>query len=153
MSNVPVVSNKPVDTSSLGSGNYANLTILNNIFNLCNNMITSLQDAAATQSNRLTLFSNWQTDYTDALDQIHTFTKGDGYTISSDSSDRTAANQVNTANTTAMQGRQSVVSDDAKALQSNVDSTNDAVNQQSTLGTAILQQMSTLLSSIFSSTG
>ena len=48
-----------------------------------------------------------------------------------------------------MQSRQALVGDDAKALQSNVNQSNDAVTQQSNLGTAILQELSTLLSEIF----
>lgn len=143
----------PADPTSLTSGNYTSSVILNRIFNLLLKMISSLQNAAAAQANRLTFMSEWQSAYTDAMSQLHTFIKRDGLAFSEDTSSaavhRDDLNRLNSNLIQTLQNRQSVVSDDAKALQSNINQSNDAVNQQSDLGTAILQELSTLLSAIF----
>ena len=151
----PVTPAAPVDPTSLAVGNYTSTIILNRIFLLILNMITSLQKTAAAQANRLTFMGQWQSSYTDAMSQIHTFVK-DGNPLhaftdgsSASATRRDDLNRLNSNFIQTMQNRQSVVSDDAKALQSNVNQSNDAVNQQSNLGTAILQELSTLLSSIF----
>ena len=114
-------------------------------------MITSLQNVAAAQAQRLTILSKWQSAYSDAMAQMHTFSQGDGsfLTASSQSDNRSSVNQYNSNLLQTMQSRQALVGDDAKALQSNVNQSNDAVTQQSNLGTAILQELSTLLSEIF----
>lgn len=149
----PVTPTPPVDTSSISSANYTSTIILNRIFSLVLNMITSLQNAAAAQANRLTFMSQWQSAYTDAMSQIHTFTKGSsGAFTGNDSASAVHRDDMNRLNSNfiqTLQNRQSVVSDDAKALQSNVNQSNDAVNQQSNLGTAIIQELGTLLSAIF----
>lgn len=73
--------------------------------------------------------------------------------ISSGDEDATKArsdmNTLNTNLTQRMQGSRQVVSDDAKALQTSVNQTNDAVQQQTDMATSILQQLSTILTSIF----
>ena len=131
----PVAPPPPPDPTSLASGNYTSSIILNRIFKLILNMITSLQNTAAAQAARLTFMSQWQKGYTDALAQIHTFQAGDGTFVGGTDSaalrDRNTLNQQNSSLVSTMQNRQSVVSDDAKALQSNVNQSNDAVNQQS----------------------
>lgn len=149
----PVTPTPPPDPTSLASGNYTSTVILNRIFELILKMITSLQNAAASQANRLTFMSQWQGAYTDAMGQIHTFIKGDNQVFSgnnsSDAVKRDDLNRLNSNFIQTLQNRQSVVSDDAKALQSNINQSNDAVNQQSNLGTAILQELSTILAAIF----
>ena len=62
---------------------------------------------------------------------------------------RSDMNTLNTNLTQRMQGSRQVVSDDAKALQTSVNQTNDAVQQQTDMATSILQQLSTILTSIF----
>lgn len=149
----PVTPTPPPDSSSISSSNFTSTIILNRIFDLILNMITSLQDVAAAQAHRLTFMSQWQSAYTDAMSQIHTFVKGDGKAFSANDSasavSRDDMNRLNSNFIQTLQNRQSIVSDDAKALQSNVNQSNDAVNQQSNLGTAILQELGTLLSTIF----
>lgn len=144
----------PPDPTSLASANYTSTIILNRIFKLLLNMISSLQKVAAAQATRLKFMSSWQASYTDAMAQIHTFIKGDtthafGGTDSGSATTRDDLNRLNSSFTQTLQNRQSVVSDDAKALQSNVNQSNDAVNQQSNLATAILQELGTLLQTIF----
>jgi cob(I)alamin adenosyltransferase len=120
-------------------------------------MIEALQKTAAVQAERLNVLSQWQKAYTDELNQIHSFVAKNGDAIDNPDADSAAAKarqDLNTANTTYTQqgqGNRQVVSDDAKALQSNVNQTNDAVNSQSDMATSILQQLSTILTSIYSS--
>lgn len=141
----------PPDPTSLAPGNYTSTVILNRIFKLILEMISSLQDVAAAQADRLRFMSEWQKSYTDAMSQIKTFAFFDGTAFASSGSGgiRDDLNRVNSTYLQTLQNRQSGVSDDAKALQSNVNQSNDAVNQQSNLGTAILSQLSTLLGAIF----
>lgn len=141
------------DKTSLASGNYVKVLILDQIFKLLIQMIGTLQNVAAAQAERLNFLSQWQKAYTDVMNQIHTFIKAGNDRISfggsSNASQRNDLNQLNSTYTQNLQNQRSVISDDAKALQSNVSQSNDAVNQQSNLATAIIQQMSTILGSIF----
>lgn len=149
----------PPDNSSLASANFTSVGILNSILNLTIEMTGSLQNVAAAQANRLEFLTDWQKAYTDAMNQIHTFVanngdyigKGQTGHISTDWAEtaRNNLNQLNANYTQVMQNRQSVINDDAKALQSNVQQSNDAVSQQSNLGSSILQDFSTLLSAMF----
>lgn len=141
--------NPVTDTTSLASGNYSQTIILNNIFKLITTMLTSLQESAAAQANRLTFLTQWQQAYTDSLNQIHTFVASDGDFAQSNASVRNDLNQLNTGYTQSLQNNQNIISNNAKALQSNINASNDAVSTQSTLGTSIVQEMSTLLSSIY----
>jgi hypothetical protein len=60
-------------------------------------------------------------------------------------------NTVNTTYTQEMQGNNNVISNDAKALQSNVNQSNDAVQAQTDMATSVLQQLSTILTAIYQS--
>lgn len=60
-------------------------------------------------------------------------------------------NSTNSIYTQEIQGNLNVISNDAKALQANVNQSNDAVQSQSDMATSILQQMSTILTSIYQS--
>lgn len=147
----PVGGPYPTDPTNLATSNFTSSIILNKIFNLLLTMITSLQNVAAAQANLLNFETNWQSAYTNVMAQVHTFTQGGGGLAgaSSNATQRADLNNLNSNFIQTLQNRQGVVSDNAKALQSNVSQSNDAVNQQSNLGTAILQELSTLLSSIF----
>jgi hypothetical protein len=143
----------PESTSSIGSSNFVSTVILNNIFDLLLKMISSLQNVAAAQANRLTFQSQWQSAYTNLMAQVPVFVAGNSGPFSgSDTANVNARNDLNNLNSTftqTLQNRQSIVSDNSKALQSNINQSNDAVNQQSNLGTAIIQELGTLLSAIF----
>lgn len=142
----------PGDPTELAPGHYTQSGILNDIFNQILQMTTSLQQVAAAQANRLNILTQWQKAYTDLMAQVPTFSEAGGAfhgSSTSISKTRDDLNRLNAAFTQTLQNRQSVVSDDAKALQSSVNQSNDAVNQQSNLGTAILQELSTLLGTIF----
>lgn len=140
-------------TSSIGSSNFVSTIVLNDIFSLILKMVTSLQNAAAAQAHRLTFQSQWQSSYTNLMAQVPVFVQVDGRPFGSkegdDPKNRDDLNRVNATYTQTLQNRQSVVADSSKALQSNINQTNDAVNQQSNLATAILQELGTLLSAIY----
>lgn len=131
---------------------YLTLTI-DHIFVLLVKMTQALQDTAAAQSGRLQFLSQWQKAYTDSMNQIHQFVKNNGDSIdTSDEDDGKARDDLNRTNSTyteELRSRRSQVSDDAKTLQTNVNQTSDAVNQQTNMATSLLQELSTILSSIF----
>ncbi len=145
--------------SSVYSSNqvcFCKTLILDRVFDLLVKMIGVLQNAAVAQSNRVNFLSEWQKSYTDAMDQVHSFAtrNGDAYDNPDDDSDADLMSSLNRSNsiyTTTMQNRRSVVSDDAKSLQTTVNQTSDAVNNQSSLATSFLQELSTLLSTVFRS--
>lgn len=141
------------DTTSLAPGNYYKTQVLNNIYKLIANMIGVLQAVTAAQANRLTFLTNWQQAYTDSLNQIRSFAKNDGTDIDSTTTDdmntRDDLNRVNSNYTERLRGSRDLVSNDAKALQTNVNQGNDAINNQTDLATSILQELSQILSTIY----
>lgn len=142
-----------IDNTSLASGHYIKTLIMDRIFKLLIQMVNTLQGVAAAQAARLNFLTQWQKAYTDLQNQIHTFIQNNGDYISGGGSDASNArddlNRVNSTYVQNLQNQNSVISDDAKALQSNVNQSNDAVNQQSDIATSILQEMTTILGTIF----
>lgn len=167
--NVPPPPAYYIDETSLQSGNYGQPLVLNRIFKLLVAMIDRLQKTAAAQADRLNFLSDWQKAYTEKINKIHVFAanNGDGNQVNSsgnnyfdptvddpDDSDsaevRNSLNETNTAFTTQMQGYSQVVGDEAKALQANVTQTNTAVSSQNDMASSILQQLSAILTAIYS---
>jgi|694.fasta_scaffold18802_3 hypothetical protein len=162
-----------VDATNDSYGNYGQPLILNKIFELLVQMINVIQKTAAAQANRLNFLTAWQKAYTDEMNQVHAFVGGNGdasnnLTLSAgqphikwdfgglDSEGSKQATQIrgdlNTANTTytqQMQANNQVISNDAKQLQTNVNESNSAVQSQTDMATSILQQMATILTSIY----
>lgn len=149
----------PFTPSSLVSANFKKVLVLDRIYAIVADLLGSLQRIAAVQANRLVILSNWQRAYTDSLSQLHTFLQNDGTYLATRPTDvsgaelafaRTQANdKTNATLRELMQSNRAIVSDDAKALQSNVNQTNDAVSQQANAATAIIQELNTLLAAIF----
>lgn len=149
------------EPSSLASGNYEKPLIINRIYALIAQLLGTLQGIAAVQANRLVILSNWQKAYTDSLSQLHVFLQGDGTYLANipneDSNVQKAKaavradlnDRLNSNLRTLMQSNQGIVSDTAKAMQSNVNQTNDAVSQQANAATALIQELNTLLNAIF----
>lgn len=143
---------------------FSKTLLINRIFNLLNGMIVVLQKAAAAQANQLNVLTQWQKAYTDTMDQIHSFGTGSNdywdqlpSSSSSYNADKlnalqTTLNTTNSNYTTQLQNERSIVSDGAKSLQTNLNQTTDAVNQQTSLATSLLQEISTLTSTIFATT-
>lgn len=167
----PIDPNPPnyVDNSEISPGNFGKPFILNRVFDLLVLMIDVLQRTAAAQANRLNFLTQWQKAYTDELNQIHSFQGGNGdmhgftnlsHDISAQGSNdfgptagtiRGELNSQNSIYTQEIQSRLNVASNDAKALQANVNQTNDAVQSQSDMATSILQQLSTILTALYQS--
>jgi hypothetical protein len=148
-----VSSSTPVDPTNLAPGDYTQTAILNQIFSEIINLLGAIQNAAAAQANRLNFLSNWQQAYTNIMGQVHTFIANNGDFV--DGSDTNSAsiradlNQFDSNLLQTLQNRQSVIGDASKAMQSTVNQSNDAVTQQSNLGTSIIQELSTLLGTIY----
>lgn len=145
-----------LSASSVTTAQTKKVLILNKIFQLLVQMIGAIQNVAAAQASRLNFLSQWQTAYTDLQNQIHYFagTQAEGEIGGSGNSTRNArdaVNQVNQTFTQQIQGLNGVVQNNAKSLQSNVNQSNDESNNQASLCDTIIQQLNTLLQSIFSS--
>lgn len=149
-----------ITRTSLASANFRKISILLRIFKLLADMIEVLQRVASAQASRLRFLTEWQRAYTDALQQIHVFGTGTQDRIggvAKGTPEEEVLNRergnLNTQRNAAWQelirGSRDVIKDDAKSLQSTVNQTNDAVNQQASLATSILQQFSTILSALF----
>lgn len=144
--------------TTLDSADFDKTLILNDIYSLVSSMMTTLQRVTAAQANRLFTLTQWQNAYTDAISQLHVFLQSDGSPLSATGifgdNDAKAAvrsqlnDYLNSNFRQNMQSYQSAVGDDAKALQSNLNQSNDAVSQQSNMATAIIQTLSTILSAI-----
>lgn len=144
------------DLSSLHPGKYLQTLILNRIFALLADMVESTQNVAVQQANRLNFLSQWQKVYTDKMSTVHTFTanNGDPEFISKPGDDPTSSrrqdlNNVNNTYIEQMRSNRAIISDDAKALQANLNQTTDAVNQQTNMATSIIQEFSTILQAIY----
>lgn len=125
--------------------------ILNVIFDLVVKMISTLQIVTAAQSDRLKFLTQWQRSYTELEGQIHSFVKNGPEWIQYDDDSRNQLNQANQTYTQEIQARITVVNDDSKQLQTNVNQSNDNVNQQTSIATSIIQQLTSLLTSIYKS--
>ena len=121
-------------------------------------MIGVVETVAAAQSNYLNILSEWQTAYTAKMNNLHTFAQGDGTVVGGtyDSWNTDAAtairNSLNTVNQnylSKLQANQTTISDQSKSVQSNVNQSSDDANQQASVADSILQEMNTILSSIF----
>lgn len=135
--------------------------ILNQVLASLINMIGTVQTVAAAQANSLNFLSQWQQSYTNKLNQIRTFAENDGtvlggptqtvggWNVDAQQQTRSQMNNVNQTYLTKIQANQQSIADNAKSLQSNVNQSSDAANQQGSLADSVLQEMSTILSSIF----
>lgn len=142
------VSNLPTDFTSLASQNAKKTLIISDIYKLIASMVNSIQEIAAAQSTRLVLLTNWQQAYSRELSMIPTFLAATYSFL--DPSVRTDLNGTfNQSKLTNMQTLQSLVGDDAKALQSNINQSNDAVSQQANMAQSLLQELNTILAAIF----
>jgi hypothetical protein len=151
--------------SSVTTSASAGVKVLNEVLLLVIAMIGSIENVAAAQANRLNFLNQWQEAYTNLQNQIHYFSStGNGTGGPNSPTDqgpldpgatpsKNAENALNSQNqiyVQSIQGDSGVVSNDAKSLQSYVNQSNDEANQQSTLASTILQEMSTIIQSIYS---
>lgn len=124
------------------------LLVFNRVYSLIANLLNVMQGLTGAQASRLIVMSQWQKAYTDSIAQLHVFTSADPKP--SDTTKRSDLNDFTNSNfRDIMRNNQQIVSDDAKSLQSSVNQSNDAVSQQANLATALIQELSSLLSAIF----
>lgn len=140
--------------TALAGANFDKTLVLDRIYRLIAQMIGTMQNITASQAQRLNMLTQWQLAYTNLLNQIHTFTLGDGSpafinTTINNSDAKTDLNRMNDNFRSAIQGNRAAVGDDAKSLQSTINQSSDAVNQQANMATSIIQELSTLLQAIY----
>lgn len=148
-------------TSSVGES-VKKTIIIDIVIQLIIKMIGILQKVAAMQSDRLRILTKWQSAYTDLFTQVPTFTQGDGTifgrpntgpgSLTSKDEAQKARDQANNFNQTmaeTIRSRRTVIQDDAKVLQSNINQSNDSANDQASTATALIQTLSTLLAAIY----
>jgi hypothetical protein len=130
------------------------LDVIDRILRLLVSMIDVLQRISAAQAQRLTFLTNWQQAYTTMLVDIPVFSKGSeptGIGVDSDAAqtvrqDTATVTQTHQENIKALR---TSVQDEAKQMQTTINQSQDAANQQTNMATSILQQLSTILSQIF----
>ncbi|MCB1118396.1 MAG: hypothetical protein KDK65_00390 [Chlamydiia bacterium] len=136
-------------TSKNPGRHFDNVRVINRIILLLIELIDTTQRVATVQAQRLGFFTSWQRAYTDLLGQVRTFVEDGPEKDVGNNSRRQQLNDANQVYTTSLQSRRQVVSDDAKAQQSSVNASQDAVQQQSSAVTSFLQQLSSLLGAIY----
>jgi hypothetical protein len=149
--------------TALGLDGLASITnsnetaILFRVFSLLESMLTALQNVAISQAQKETFYANIQSDYTNLISKIPVytianlratgFTEGDNGLLNNRLQAITNKNQSYTQN---LQAFRDLFGDQAKQQQTAIDQSNQEVTQQANLATTILQQMSTIVQSIFS---
>ncbi len=160
--------------SSVDSDPDHKLLVLNNIFAIIIEILDSMQQVAASQSEQLQNQTTWQQAYVNLQNQIHPFIEdngdyldtpasGKGETTAAgfakpvggdQNSDATAArndlnNDLNANLTQTIQNNQGIVEDNSKSLQSSLNNTSDAINSLATLADTIVTDLQTIISAIF----
>lgn len=140
-------------SSISGTGSSKTLILLR-LFVLLVEMIEQLQRVTAAQANRLKFYASYQKAYTQLLAKIPVINvKNIAQRVDADGQTETqiaqAVQQFTSQWTEIQRGYRSVVGDESKEHQTAVNQSNEIVNQQAQLGTSILQQMSTILTTIF----
>lgn len=114
-------------------------------------IIGVLQSVAISQAEQLQFLSRWQKACTELLNEVPVFTQNSsifGGTKEDASLLRDDMNRLNATFSEQIRAERSQHSDDSKALQANLNSTNDAITQMGNLLSAMIQQMSTIASAI-----
>lgn len=144
------------DITSLASIGADKTRILNNIYVLIATLLNSIQKIAAVQSNRLNLLTQWQQAYSQSLSTLHSFLSSDDNPVGHSTTDSTTISIrgemndiVNSNYRSLLQNNQSIIGDDAKSLQGNINQAQDEISQQNNRATAIIQELSTMLNAIF----
>lgn len=123
--------------------------VINRILFLLITLLNTVQQVAAAQAQRLTFLTSWQRAYTDLLGQIRSFVKDGPEGLDNDDVISKRLNTPNQQYTTILQARQQAVSDDSKAMQSTVQGSQDIAQQQGSMITSFIQEISSILAVIF----
>lgn len=149
---MPVDPLNQISGSSISSAGFEKTIRIDLVFELILTLISTLQRVAVAQAQRLQFLTSWQQAYTTLMNQVPIFTQNTslfGGTSTEKSNLRDDENRVNSSYTEQLRSLRSQISDDSKSLQSNLNQTNDGVTQQANLATSLLQELSTILSTIY----
>jgi hypothetical protein len=127
------------------------LDVIFTILKLLTDMIDTLQKAASAQFARLKFYANYQQAYTNLIEKIPIMTK-EKFGGGDDNARKDSRDHAQTANnnyTQILQAYRQAISDEAKSFQTTANNSNESVNQQASLIEAILQELSTILQSVF----
>jgi hypothetical protein len=115
--------------------------VLNSIISSIKLMSDTIQDTALAQSNRLLTYNSWQQAYAKLSADVPVFRAGSPRPDAElDYKARGELNAtVNAKHRAQIQSNQAGVSNDSKALMSQINQTNDAISQQSKFATAVIQ--------------
>lgn len=140
-------------TTSLAGNDSDKTMILNQIILLLIEIITTLQQASVAQANRLQFYTQFQNVYTQLMNQVPVFTIGGPFLGGTDTYSGQARNTLNTsfnANITDnLRSLRDIQQNNAQEMQTYINQSTDQVNQQSDMCTSFIQELSTLLTSIF----
>lgn len=152
----------PTAVINLGTGS-EKTQIIFELLALVSQMINTLQDVSTAQVQRLSFYANWQQAYTTLISKIPVVTysglagkvrtSGSSNTADTNSAIINATQAIGNINQTytqTAQGFRDSVSDEAQSQQSAVDQSKQQLNAQASLATTLLQNLNTILQSIFS---
>ncbi|SCA63279.1 hypothetical protein SCG7086_AN_00220 [Chlamydiales bacterium SCGC AG-110-P3] len=128
--------------------------ILNSVFDLLVEMIGVIQKVASALAQRLQFYADYQRQITKLMDQMPIFTAaGPAASLKVEGDDvkgiRGDANASNQAALEKLRAHRDIAGDETKQMQTTVNQLNDAASQQANIATAILQQLSGILTLIF----
>lgn len=148
----------PADFTSLDDfiGRENQALILLVVFNLLVDMIGVIQRAAVAQAARVQVMAEWQKSYTDLMGQMPIGTgnrpaelrasQTEGATPASLKAEFNAIGQPKIEH---LRAYRDIIGDETKQIQTNVNILNDAASQQASTATAILQNLSGILTLLF----
>ena len=152
-----------------GDGN--EVLVIDRILRLLIQLVGILQNITASQAQRLTFLTKWQSAYNNLLTDIPTFTQGDGSAIDSnptptnsdvvkygtdltkegkdEATQRDKVNEKLSALQDKTRARRDSIGDQAKAMQSLVNQSQTTSNAQTDMVTAFLTTLDTILAAIY----
>lgn len=128
--------------------------VIDRVLRLLITITSTLQRISASQAQHLSFLTSWTDAYTNLVTDVPQFTQGQANPIG-DGSKASKAFRNNDVNPhmqsilDKIKARRENVQDSAKQMQTTINSTQDAANQQTQLATSLLQQLSTILGQIF----
>lgn len=142
--------------TSLSGNRSEKALVITRILRLVSDIIETMQRITATQARQLDFLTELQKNYTTLQDNIPIFTEnqqGLGSTLGGsgggDPERRQELNGFNQQIIEIVRGRKQIEENNAKQVQTLVNQSNDAVNQQAEIASTLLQQLSSLLQAIY----
>lgn len=134
---------------TLANNSASEVAVIDRILRLLIEMVGILQNISASQADRLTFLTNWQRAYTELLSDVPVFTTaGSSGPLRVSEAVRDELNAKIGPYQENIRANRSLVQDDSKAMQSVINQSQDAANQQTNIGSSILQQLSTIVAAI-----